>query len=208
MRIYSCKLYRSSKHKDRIKAALNDPINAELVTQLTSYLDDPKAVKTELDRIKEKKVAKPAVKRDVSAPSPGSRFSSGSPSSPDSTLSDLLDEPETEETEELDESVLESSTKIQSSHDACGEIGTDSLLGSLNMDADTQGVVRVIVRPDSECNTEVWIHYNDKVNLNNIMEKVISKVHDLGYPLEFNRLARSDNAVVFQKITELSSVNG
>ena len=38
--IYSCKLYKASKRKDKIRAAIADPLNTELVTQLRSYLDD------------------------------------------------------------------------------------------------------------------------------------------------------------------------
>ena len=37
--IYSCKLYKNSTRKDKIKAAISNPLNAELVSQLKSYLD-------------------------------------------------------------------------------------------------------------------------------------------------------------------------
>ena len=39
-RIYSSKLYVTSTRKDRIHAAIQDPINVELVQQLEDYLDD------------------------------------------------------------------------------------------------------------------------------------------------------------------------
>ena len=39
--IYSSKMYRSSRHKDKIKSAIDNPINSELVKQLSSYLDVP-----------------------------------------------------------------------------------------------------------------------------------------------------------------------
>ena len=39
-RIYSSKLYVTSTRKDRIHAAIQDPINAELVQQLSDYLDE------------------------------------------------------------------------------------------------------------------------------------------------------------------------
>ena len=32
-------MYRSSKRKDKIRAAINNPINKELVQQLKDYLD-------------------------------------------------------------------------------------------------------------------------------------------------------------------------
>ena len=42
------------------------------------------------------------------------------------------------------------------------------------------------------------IHYNDSINLNNVMEPVISLLSNAGYSyLQFNRLARTENAIVF-----------
>ena len=40
-RIYASKMFRSSKNKDHIRAAVSNPVNAELVKQLSSYLDLP-----------------------------------------------------------------------------------------------------------------------------------------------------------------------
>ena len=39
-RIYSSKLYVTSTRKDKIHAAIQDPVNAELVQQISDYLDD------------------------------------------------------------------------------------------------------------------------------------------------------------------------
>lgn len=66
--------------------------------------------------------------------------------------------------------------------------------GTLNSIESTCGVSRVSVKDDKE----VWIHYNDNVNLNDVMVDVIEYMNKYGYTyLEFNRLARSENAVVF-----------
>ena len=66
--------------------------------------------------------------------------------------------------------------------------------GILNSREDTDGVSRVSTKDDKE----VWIYYNDNVNLNDVMVQVIEELNRPGYTyLEFNRLARSDNAVVF-----------
>ena len=66
--------------------------------------------------------------------------------------------------------------------------------GLLNSNSDTSGVSRVSVKDDKE----LWIHYNDNVNLNDVMVSVIELVNQSGYSyLEFNRLARSENAIVF-----------
>ena len=52
-RIYSSKLYITSNRKDKIHAAINNPQNAELVQQLSEYLDDDS--KAKLDEIVEEK---------------------------------------------------------------------------------------------------------------------------------------------------------
>lgn len=67
------------------------------------------------------------------------------------------------------------------------------LKGTLNGRSDTSGVIRVAVK-----NNEVWVHYNDNTNLNNVMPTVIDVLNAANYQyLIFNRLARSDNAIVF-----------
>ena len=63
----------------------------------------------------------------------------------------------------------------------------------LNLDGDTQGVALVKYNE-----SELWVYYQDDINLNNIMYNVIEKINSSGYSyLTFNRLARSDNAIVF-----------
>lgn len=69
----------------------------------------------------------------------------------------------------------------------------ESIKGTLNSQQLTCGVTRVAVKND-----EVWCYYNDSVNLNEVMVEAIDLVSKAGYSyLEFNRLARSDNAIVF-----------
>ena len=72
-------------------------------------------------------------------------------------------------------------------------IDAEILKGTLNSREDTKGVSRITKKED-----ELWIFYQDKVNLNSIMEPVIELMNasDFSY-LEFNRLARSSNAIVF-----------
>lgn len=69
----------------------------------------------------------------------------------------------------------------------------EEIRGTLNARQDCCGVNRVMVKDN-----ELWIHYNDDVNLNNVMTSVIELFNAAGYTyLEFNRLARSANAIVF-----------
>ena len=74
------------------------------------------------------------------------------------------------------------------------DLEVKSVKGLLNANSSTSGVSRVSVRDDKE----LWVYYNDNVNLNDVMVNVIESVNASGYSyLEFNRLARSENAVVF-----------
>lgn len=79
------------------------------------------------------------------------------------------------------------------------DLEVESIKGTLNSKDDTSGVSRVGVKD----NKEVWVYYNDNVNLNDVMVPVIEQMNASGYNyLEFNRLARSDNAVVFVVLRE------
>ena len=78
----------------------------------------------------------------------------------------------------------------------------EPIKGILNTHADTAGVNRILIRDN-----EMWIYYNDDINLNNIMPNVIELLRSANYTyLEFNRLARSDNAIVFEIIVT-STIN-
>lgn len=208
MNIFSCKLYKSSRNKDKIRAAVSDPINKELLEQAIEYLDDEYIDEEHLGEIDKDQ---PEPEDTAIRPSEGSPAGGGG--SPDSfsegfepvdgeepdndhELSDrLAEEEENQEQEDLD---LESSTKsnkqpIKASVDYIAD-EVNTLQGSLDSQEDTQGVARIQIKEGNE----LWIFYQDKINLNNVMENVISKLNALGYGmLEFNRLARTDNAIVF-----------
>ena len=69
----------------------------------------------------------------------------------------------------------------------------DTIKGTLNSIEATKGVSRLQVK-----DSELWIYYNDDVNLNDKMVDVIDVLNSTGYTyLVFNRLARSNNAIVF-----------
>ena len=210
-KIYASTLFKASKNKDAIKSALEDPINMELVQQLREYLDDD---------VKEQLTSKPL---DFDAPGMFSddvedvpevddevkeEFHSTGSARPASFTSksdhfeDLEDfenseggedftetsDTKIEETPEPEETSVESSTMIQK------KLNLEELQGTLNSREDTAGVSYILQKDD-----ELWIHYNDKTNLNNVMEAVITLFRDLGYDnLTFNRLARSANAIVFE----------
>ena len=83
-------------------------------------------------------------------------------------------------------------TSAEKTHDFKSDC--DIIKGTLNSRQDTLGVIRTNVK-----DSEMWLYYNDSINLNNVMAQVIDFVSAAGYNyLEFNRLARSDNAIVFE----------
>ena len=220
--IFASKLFRSSARQDKIRAALADPVNMELVQQLRSYLDEPyqkmglmdaqseepKTDTFEAPAEGEAEESSSASESSSSAPSHNSAPShvSGPSSDPidipglsieDETSSEEPpasepSEPSSNEASVPSEEPVAESTRITSSTNVQDTI--EQLKGSINMRQETCGVNRILKKED-----EIWIYYEDKVNLNNVMGPVIELVNALGYSnLEFNRLARSDNAIVFQ----------
>lgn len=107
-----------------------------------------------------------------------------------------------EETAENDSSV-DSSTSVYGqtalySNNTCNQIDLSTIpteiKGLLNLRSDTSGVQRVAIKDQ-----ELWVYYSDNVNLNNNMVQVIEVIQAANYYyLQFNRLARSDNAIVFE----------
>lgn len=226
-RIYSSKLYVTSTRKDRIHAAMQDPINAELVQQLSDYLDEDAQIELKQAEIQLKQ-GEPAetptdTVGDSSAPashsapshSSGGSFTpsfSGSPIDDfgedeladielpdeeldisDDTPADIPEEPETVESVTQEGRPITSATIIywNTLDDVVDDC--DTIKGTLNAREDTKGVTRLQVSEH-----ELWIYYNDDSNLNDKMVEVISVLNSTGYTyLKFNRLARSNNAIVF-----------
>lgn len=231
--IFASKLFRSSTRQDKIRAALADPVNMELVQQLRSYLDEPYQKMGLMDPQPEEpetdasEVPAQGEAEEESSSSPESSSSSplhtSAPSHVSGPSSDPMDipglniedetssqeppasepsEPSSNEESAPSEEPVAESTKITSSTDVQDTI--EQLKGSINMRQETSGVNRILKKED-----EIWIYYEDKVNLNNVMGPVIELVNALGYSnLEFNRLARSDNAIVFQMYENTTQVMG
>lgn len=120
----------------------------------------------------------------------------------DSDSDDVTEDTATESSSNDTSDSVESATQVTA---ACGtslpridvtddmQNQVEGIKGTLNSQQLTCGVTRVAVKND-----EVWCYYNDSVNLNEVMVEAIDLVSKAGYSyLEFNRLARSDNAIVF-----------
>lgn len=227
-RIYASKLYLTSSRKDKIKATINSPKNVELVQQISDYLDDEakeeldeaiqekevneqeaEVIETEAPEIPdEKNVFSPSYSGG-SAPEPSSEGSSSIDFDADKLSFDdedtaSSDNPPAEPAAEPESSVEESTaiygeitadTDINNVDDIIFNIANDASIikGTLNSKEDTAGVQRITVD-----DKELWIYYEDKVNIGDIMVNVIETLNASAYTyLSFSRLARSNNAIVF-----------
>ena len=218
--IYTSKLYRASKRKSAIVAAANNPINTELVTQLADalspvykkeeYLVDKEAEAAKAEARKEREAAKaaePTAPADDADSTPASKPAHKPSHLADSFRKAAKHEAEAQEaavpaTEEPEESAeVENSTSAEGTPVTAARLlvtdmkqVVDQIKSLLNLQDTTTGVNRILVK-----DSELWIYYNDNINLNNVMASAIEALNAAGYTyLEFNRLARSDNAMVFQ----------
>lgn len=220
--ILASKMFKSSKRQSKILAELKDPANMELITQLDEYLDEeyqllnePAADTTTEDVVEVEETD------EVIDDSPAPSGPKGSPAkfTPNESLMDKHGE-ELEELEngEDDEAPAEGEPEEKGAPEASVKVKNGSkpitadtlvntfvdyfptltslaaeIKGTLNARSETTGVNRAQLKND-----ELWIYYNDDINLNNIMSNVIGLLAAANYYyLEFNRLARSDNAIVF-----------
>lgn len=233
-RIYSSKLYTTNPRKDRIHAAINNPMNVELVQQLSDLLDDDAKAKLD-EAIAEKNAEREAREaEDAAAQAPeaggeefpdeennvfspsfsGGGHHSAPPSGGMSSGPDIFGEPEGPEAPaeggepevpapEVPEAPVEESSGLEGDaitadtdiDDVVFDIANESnvIKGTLNSRGDTAGVLRIAVDDN-----ELWVYYKDEVNIGDIMVDVIETLNGANYTyLTFSRLARSNNAIVF-----------
>ena len=169
--ILTSKLYKYTSRKSKILAAVQDPVNTELVQQLDEYITNDEDTEIE----------------DTSDTTPF-----------DDTSDTFLDADETEENSN-DSDVFEELDSFD--EDTYSEdIDVDSIRSMLEDSEDTKGIARINLKDD-----ELWIYYKDNINLNSIMEPVINMIDSSQYSnLSFNRLARTDNAIVFENQSEVN----
>lgn len=222
--IKASKMFNSSTRKQKILSAIQDPINVELVQQLDKYIPDVFPKETELDLNKGKEHSKntdstSSEHKSSSHRSPSVSHSSGSPmnfhsaevgnSSEVENDSQSVEDGDTSSSQPSDDSAIEDVTPNSSSAIHRKQVkghkqydimlgDVQVLLGTLNSRDDTAGVTRVTIETnESSSSKELWIYYEDSVNLNNVMTLVIDLVSRSYSQFVFNRLARSNNAIVF-----------
>ena len=201
--VMSSFVYSGSSRKAAILAAATNPINTELVTQLVRYLDEeylkPKEefVRDDSENGSTEASGEPATQPNLLPPSEEPSFSGSDHSeSLASMFGDDVELPEeSAEPEEDSELEEDSEPEVASSTNATESLEniSASIASTLNAVDTTSGV-----RSAKVLGTELWIYYKDNINLNSVMESVIDAVAP--HELEFNRLARSHNAIVFTSI--------
>ena len=200
--IYASKVFQCSKRQTEIRNKIESSGNIELLQQLIGDLDEEfQTVNTVAPELNDQKDTKELDSNQtddsVETNEPTKSPSVGQPVSftPSSEKEEPDDNSESEEPDQKPDQApedkiqepVEESTKIH-------VIPLDEIKGTLNHVADTAGVSRIEMKDH-----ELWIFYNDEVNLNNIMTEVIELLNNTGYTyLSFNRLARSNNAIVFE----------
>lgn len=129
------------------------------------------------------------------------------------------------ESENPKDNAVDSSTKItadinttNTSQESIKDVALNDvsqIAGTLNLNEATAGVKYVRVKHTKQ--DEVWIYYQDSVNLtkytdtdSSVMEKVIELLQNTNYNyLIFNRVARADNALVFDiDETDIKPIEG
>jgi hypothetical protein len=190
VKILSSHIIRSNKHRDQIKSAITDPINHELVQQLSEYIDwddvDEEVIdelngEDNEDDVNEEEVPEEHID-DEDKPEedkPHKHDKLDKPTNPDS------DKPDKPEEDKAEEPELDSATKIPTNKI---ESAIKTTLTQLQSSKDINLI--------SIKGNEIWVRYNDTVNLNDIMYDTIKCVTD-NTDLTFNRLARFDNSIVF-----------
>lgn len=236
--ITSSKLFRASTEaqKNKILAAVADPINKPLVQQLESYvkvsdithdgssgeLSSGKVDSANNDATDASPVSSDADNADPSAqknaqPSEPLHFALNDDSKSDDESSDSTQaEGETESADSIDKTdesdsihqaasidnkqLIESATTLADTYITIDKVSTaiNELPGALNLQDDTKGVAYAALRTNANGANEVWVYYNQDVDVTKMINPVVTYLFAAGYYyLEFNRVSRPDNALVF-----------
>lgn len=228
--ITTSKLFVTSSRQRAIVAAIENPVNAELVQQLSEYLSDES--KEDLkEALQSNQLASEASAsqsgdssvdagdtNDVDFGGADTPSSVGGPAPSGGNVFDDFSFDDTGSETAADEGApSEESAAVEESTSVSGNailgatnisdisVPVTEIKGLLNANSDTCGIIRAECEDD-----EFWLYYADEVNLNDIMISVIEILNASGYTyLKFNRLGRSNNAIIFdikQSMGEIQSI--
>jgi len=222
--IVSSKLFTGCPDRIKILSALSNPLNAELLQQSADDISEPVVDESVVENDKTQEVTNKQPAGDSAVTEKDTKKSSGmniknitsepkpitfkkrdevsdeaddaeklpeKPSDTDSEKSDEDSEVSTESSTNISGNVITASSNVEYI-----ELNANVIKDTLNNQADTKGVVSVSVKNDGT--PEMWIYYDDETNLNDTIYSVVSLFNSSGYNMvKFNRLARSNNAIVF-----------
>ena len=195
--VLSSSLFAVSTKKAKIMAALMNPLNAELIQQSVSDLPEDTVAK-----LNESDNQEPN-KDGASPASEGTKSITSDPKPIKFKVADRAIEKDTAALED-DDSSKDSDNSIETNPvDVTSSVSVDCVVldaevikSTLNSRDDTCGVVSIAIKDSGA--SELWIYYDDETNLNDTIYAVVSVFNSCGYNmLKFNRLARSNNAIVF-----------
>lgn len=216
--ITTSKLFVTSSRQKSIMAAIENPINVELVQQLSEYLSDESKEDLKDALQSNQSVSDAATSQsgdfgddtgdtsdaDFGGPDTPSGAGGSAPSG-GNVFDDFSFGDDSSETTADDGAPSEESSAVEESTSVVGNpvlgatdisdisVPVTEIKGLLNANSDTCGVIRAECEDD-----EFWLYYADEVNLNDIMISVIEILNAAGYTyLKFNRLGRSNNAIIF-----------
>ena len=195
--VLSSSLFAVSTKKAKIMAALMNPLNAELIQQSVSDLPDDTVAK-----LNESDNQEPN-KDGASPASEGTKSITSDPKPIKFKVADHAVEKDTaaleddDSSKDSDNSVETNPVDVTSSVPVdCVVLDAEVIKSTLNGRDDTCGVVSIALKDSGV--SELWIYYDDETNLNDTIYAVVSVFNSCGYNmLKFNRLARSNNAIVF-----------
>lgn len=208
--IKQSRVFNIRQNKSEILAALSNPVNMELKQQLIENLDrqyqtdeytNPEAVEEvdvdntsdDMDNTTEE-VNEPT-KEDTKKRKADESNRSSSTSSKTSKTSESPSDTDTSESGTGDESMedVQETTDINGDMDIFSE---EDVAQVLNENESTDGVNYVQIKPQ-ENHTEIWIMYHDTVNVSDILSYIINAITSEFPDWQFNRVARTYNAVIF-----------
>lgn len=217
--IKKSKVFCARENKSEIISALSNPLNLELKQQLIENLDSKYQSNeyTNPDEVKDKLSTKADDYTDVDDNMPPDDLADGekssksshksststakTPSSPSSTDTEedassedmvkVKDKPKEKSKEDKPVEEVSESTDIDSN-----QIDTKSIEDLLNTNKSTDGVNYIQVKSQDNI-TEIWIIYRDNVNINDKISDIMGLVSSKYPNWQFNRVARTYNAIIF-----------
>lgn len=207
--IYSSIIFRASRRKASILASMSNPINKELIEQISEVCDTPDS---EQDSPRPKKASRFTITKSTKSDQAEESNSEDDATGEDSKKLDTADS-ESDSSTDTDSNSAESGNS--DSTDQRSEVDTtrksdneNSIDSSIHMQSVPVKNLQTIlnsteltsgVRDVYDSSDDLWIYYNDTINLNSVMDNVISSMRTLLPDVMFNRLARTSNAIVFTR---------